>query len=119
LIGQITRLITVSAGDTLGQITRIITVWLDMYGYLQDLISGGIDPLVNLWVDLDMNSWIELGAMMYPFYLLILFAEKGGQAVLNHVNGLLNLASFFLNFILNVGGFFMSLLTGLIGAIRG
>jgi len=119
LIGQIFSLINVSAGNTLSQLARIITVWLDMYGYLMDLISGGIDPVINLWEDLDMNTWIQLGAMMYPFYLLILFAEKGGQAVLNHVNGLLNIASFFLNFILSVGGLFINLLDSLIGAIRG
>jgi len=48
-----------------------------------------------------------------------MWSDKGGQAVMDHLNGVLNIGSFFLNFILNIGGFFMSLLTGLIGAIRG
>ena len=64
-------------------------------------------------------SFIQIGAILYPMWLLMMWSDKGGQAVMDHLNGVLNIGSFFLNFILNVGGFFMALLTGLIGAIRG
>ncbi len=57
--------------------------------------------------------------MLYPLWLLILGADKGIQAVIDHLTGVLSIGSFFLNFVLNVAEFFTGLLQGLIGAIRG
>lgn len=119
LIGSIYTLINTSATDTLTQLTGIITIWAGMYGTMQDFLTGVMTPGLNLWEDLGVNSFIQIGAILYPVWLLMMLSDKGGQAVMDHLNGVLNIGSFFLNFILNVGGFFMSLLTGLIGAIRG
>jgi len=119
MIGQVFSLINTSAGNTLTQLTSIITIWVGMYSTTMDMLNGVLTPGFNLWNDLGINSFIQVGAIMYPLWLLILASEKGVQAVIDHLTGVLNIGSFFLNFILNVGGFFMSLLTGLIGAIRG
>ena len=90
-----------------------------MYNTVMDLLTGVLTPGINLWNDLGVTSFIQIGAILYPLWLLVLASEKGGQAVIDHINGVLNIGGFFLNFILNVGGFFMGLLTSLIGAIRG
>jgi len=119
LIGNVFLLINTSATDTLTQLTSIITIWAGMYSTMQDFLSGVMTPGLNLWNDLGINSFIQIGAILYPLWLLILGSEKGFQAVFDHLNSVLNIGSFFLNFILNVGGFFMGLLTSLIGAIRG
>ena len=119
LIGNIFTLINISAGNTLTQLTSIITIWAGMYGTMMDMLNGVMTPGINLWNDLGINSFIQIGAILYPIWLLIMASEKGLQAVIDHLTGVLNIGSFFLNFILNVGGFFISLLDGLIGAIRG
>jgi len=119
LIGNVFILINTSATDTLTQLTGIITIWAGMYDTMQDLLTGVMTPGLNLWNDLGISSFIQIGAILYPLWLLILGSEKGFQAVFAHLNSVLNIGSFFLNFILNVGGFFMGLLTALIGAIRG
>jgi len=119
MIGNVFTLINVSASNTLIQLTNIVTIWVSMYSTMMDFLTGVYTPGLNLWNDLGINSFIQIGAILYPFWLFLMGTEKGMQAVIDHLNGMLNIVSFFLNFILNVGGFFMSLLTGLIGAIRG
>ena len=119
MIGNVFTLINVSASNTLIQLASVITIWAGMYGTTMDMINGVMTPGINLWNDLGINSFIQIGAILYPLWLLMMGMDKGMQAVIDHLNGVLNIGSFFLNFILNVGGFFMGLLTGLIGAIRG
>jgi len=76
-------------------------------------------PGINLWNDLGISSFIQILAVLYPMWLVVLGADKGVQAVVDHLTGILDIGSFFLNFILNVTELFVSLLTGLVGAIRG
>ena len=119
MIGNVFTLINVSASNTLIQLASVVTIWAGMYSTTMDMLNGVMTPGINLWNDLGINSFIQIGAILYPLWLLIMGKDKGMQAVIDHLNGVLNIGSFFLNFILNVGGFFMGLLTGLIGAIRG
>lgn len=119
LIDTIFGAITVSASNTLTQLTSVVTIWIGMYSTVMDMLNGVLTPGINLWNDLGINSFIQIGAILYPLWLLMMASDKGMQAVIDHLTGVLNIGSFFLNFILNVAGFFVSLLTGLIGAIRG
>lgn len=119
LIDQIFRMINISATNTLTQLTSIITIWVGMYSTVMDLLTGALTPGINLWNDLGVDSFIRIGAILYPLWLLMMASEKGGQAVIDHLSGVLNIGSFFLNIILSVTDLFVKLLTGLIGAIRG
>jgi len=119
LIEQIFRTINLSAGNTLTQLTSVITIWLGMYTTVQNMLTGVMTPGINLWNDLGISSFIQILAVLYPMWLVVLGADKGVQAVVDHLTGILDIGSFFLNFILNVTELFVSLLTGLIGAIRG
>lgn len=117
--GNMADILGATAGDALTQLSSVITIWLGMYSTVQDLFSGVFTPGIALWNDLGISSFIQIGAILYPIYLLVMATEKGLQAVIDHITGILNLGSFFLNFILNVAELFVNLLTGLIGAIRG
>lgn len=84
---------TVSIGYFLGFLATGLTIWATMFTGFFTLVNGMGGTAFDVWTGLGIPTWIYVGFLFYPMYLIILWDEKGGQAVIDQLTFIFNLIS--------------------------
>jgi len=110
-------LLVVTLTKTLSVVVSTITSWVSMIQNGLSLISGGFGQTYNIFIDLRLDLWITIIGIFYAVWLFFLWDEKGLNAVLNHLEMIMNFFAFIIHTFLSIIQFFWSLITGIIEAI--
>ena len=66
----------------LNLLISVFTQWMNMITTFLHFLDGAYTGGLNLWNDLNLATWIMIGAILYPLYLVFLWEERGMEAVI-------------------------------------
>jgi hypothetical protein len=82
-------------GEVLGTfvtiVSDIITGFVNTLTIFTDMMAGGYGAGVNVWNDLGISTWISIGIVFYPLYLLWLWEKEGLDAVMQQLGWIFGL----------------------------
>lgn len=91
LTGSLLSVFVTTVADLIGSFVSFLSNFVDFMG-------GGLGAAANLWDTLGIASWIQLGMILYPLYLLILWEEKGMGAVIEQLTWIFGLLVWLFHF---------------------
>jgi len=109
--------LAVTLTKSLSVVVTTITSWVSMITNALSLISGGFGQTYNIFIDLRLDLWITIIGIFYAVWLFFLWDEKGLNAVLNHIEMIMNFFAFIIHTLISIVQFFWALITGIIEAI--
>lgn len=71
----------------------------------------------SLWDSLQLSTWLMLGLILYPIYLLILWDQKGLDAAIGHVTMVMNMLAFIAKIFITVIQWTLALIGRIIESI--
>jgi len=108
---------TASMGKFLNTIATVITQLVLMIQGIFSLISGGYGQTYNIFEALRLDIWIVIFAIFYPIFLLGLWEQKGLDAMLNHIQMILNIFAWIFRMLITVVQMFITVISGIIESI--
>lgn len=99
---------------TLGEL--VLSIGNTLAGII-DIMGGTIGGAGNLWNQLGISSWLTLAMIFYPIYLIILWEERGMDAVMNQLTMIFGIATWLWHFFITLGTFVINLVSSLIESI--
>ena len=58
------------------------------------ILDNGWGLTTSIWDAIGMIWWITLAFILYPIWLLVLWEERGLDAVISHIKGVIDLFAF-------------------------
>lgn len=98
-------------------VADLITSLVNMISGLISAFAGAYSGGVNIWNQLGISSWITLALIMYPLYLLLLWEEKGIDAVVQQLTWIFGLLSWIFGFMWHLIQLLISMVQGIIESI--
>lgn len=103
LMGSLLSAFVVTVGELIGSFVNTLSGFVDFMG-------GGIGAAGNLWDQLGIMTWLTVVIIFYPLYLLILWEQKGMDAVITQLTWIFGLLVWLYHF-------FEGLVTGVINLV--
>lgn len=104
-------------GSFVSLLGELVLSMITTVTYFQDMMAGGIGTAGNLWDQLGISSWITLAIILYPIYLIILWDEQGEDAVVRQLTLIFGIATWLMQFFIQVIHVVINLISGLIESI--
>ena len=103
LFGSLLTAFVYSLGEIVGSFVSFLSNFVSF-------MEGGVGAAGNLWDQLGILQWLTVALVFYPLYLVILWDEKGMDAVIQQLTWIFGIAVFLYHF-------FEGLIQGLITMI--
>lgn len=91
-------------GSFVNVLGELVLSIVNTINYFVDFMAGGIGAAGNLWDQLGVSSWFTVALIFYPIYLIILWEEKGMDAVMSQLTMIFGIASWLFDFFIQVIG---------------
>lgn len=75
-------------------VVTIITQFISLVQWTWWILDTGFWSTVSVWDQLGMSSWLVIGAILYPLYLLAVWEEYGFDAMILEINFLVGVVAF-------------------------
>ena len=95
LFGSLLGAFLETMGELITSLVNTVTIFTDMMG-------GAYGTGVDLWETLGISSWLTVAMVFYPLYLIILWEEKGMDAVIQQLTWIFGLLSWVFTFMSGV-----------------
>jgi len=110
LFGSLLAAFLTTVADLITNLVATVTMFSDMMG-------GAYGVGVNLWETFNIAQWLQLVMILYPLYLVILWDEKGMDAVIQQLTWIFGLLSWLFGFFVSLIQFTIGLITTVIESI--
>jgi len=113
--------IFIMLGSTMGYIIwtlgHAIVSFASVIGMLAGMIGGSIGGAANLWDQLGLTTWLTLGIILYPIYLVFLWEHEGMDAVISQLSLIWGIMSWLAHFFMDVVRTIITMLSGIIESV--
>lgn len=99
---------------TLGE---AIVSFANMIGMIGGFLSGTIGGAGDLWNTLGISTWITIAIIFYPLYLIILWDQKGMDAVIKQLTMIVGIITWLKDFFIGLINLVMALIGRIIESI--
>jgi hypothetical protein len=79
--------------------------------------QGGYAQTTNVWVQLNLGMWLQIGIIFYPLYLCILWEDKGTEGLIKHLQMMWWIISTVFDFLGWIALNFMHIISDIVEAI--
>lgn len=110
LLGSVMVGFLSTIGTLIGSIVNTIN-------FLTNIMGGVVGGAGNLWDQLGISNWIVVACVFYPIYLIILWEEKGTDAVVSQLTMIFGILSWFFNFFYQLATMLINFVSGLVESI--
>lgn len=117
IIGDIFDLFGSLMGIFLNTMGEIISSLLSTFTMMVAFFGGAYGVGVDLWNFLDLGMWLTLVITFYPLYLIILWDDKGMDAVIQQLTWLFGLLTWVFGFLISVIQFTLHLVERIVESI--
>jgi len=109
--------LTAILGKLLNTVSTVTTQLVTIIQNIFSMLGGGLGTGVNIWESLNLAQWVVILAILYPIFLFGMWEEKGIDAVLNHLNMVLNIFAWIFRILITVVQMFIHIISSIIEAI--
>jgi len=117
----LTTIFTTVLGPTLTKFLNLVASvanqWISMIMMVFSFLDGTFTAGFNVWEELNIASWITVGAILYPMYLIFLWDQKGMEAVIAQITFIKDVIFTLAHFFLAVAQWFVALIGRIIESI--
>jgi len=110
LFGSLMGAFLITVADLIYYLVNTVTM-------VTDALGGAYGAGVNVWETLGVSSWITVAMICYPLYLIILWEEKGLEAVIQQLTWIFGILSWLFSFSVQLIQFVIRLITSVIESI--
>lgn len=101
----------------LSTIGTLISSMVNTITMFTNIMGGVVGGAGNLWVQLGISNWIIVACVFYPIYLIILWEEKGSDAVISQLTLIFGILTWFFGFFYQLATMLISFVSGLVESI--
>lgn len=98
-------------------IADLIVSFVNFLGMFTEFIGGGLGAAADIWDALGLLTWLELAMILYPLYLVILWEERGMDAVIQQLTWIFGLLVWLKDFFIGIATFIITIITSIIESI--
>jgi hypothetical protein len=117
IIGAIFTFLISGIGAFIWTIGQALVSFAHVIVQIGSWITGGVTGVGNLWTTFGISTWLMLGILFYPLYLVILWDSKGLGAVIEQLTWIWGMLSWLANFFLQVIHTIIAVINAVIEAI--
>lgn len=110
MIGQLLAAFITTLGELITSFVTTLSMFVDFMG-------GGLGAAGNLWDTFQISTWITLAIIFYPIYLIILWDQKGLDAVITQLTWIFGILVWLYGFFRSLIELIIHFITGLIESI--
>jgi len=104
-------------GTLLSVLGSAIVSFVSVISMITGFITGGFSTGASLWDQLGLTTWLTLGIILYPIYLVFLWDAKGMDAVVSQVTMIWGILSWLAHFFMDVIRTIITMLSGIIESV--
>ena len=104
-------------GTLLSVLGSAIVSFVSVISMITGFITGGFSTGASLWGQLGLTTWLTLGIILYPIYLVFLWDAKGMDAVVSQVTMIWGILSWLAHFFMDVVRTIITMLSGIIESV--
>lgn len=96
---------------------QAIVSFVNVIGMITGFLTGGFGTGVNIWNQLGLTTWLTLGIILYPIYLVFLWDAKGTDAVVSQLTMVWGILSWLAHFFLDIIRTIITVISGVVESI--
>jgi hypothetical protein len=104
-------------GTLLSVLGSAIVSFVSVIGMITGFITGGFSTGASLWDQLGLTTWLTLGIILYPIYLVFLWDAKGMDAVISQLSMIWGILSWLAHFFMDVVRTIITMISGIIESV--
>lgn len=117
IAGAFFTLFTSVLGGFLDSIVEVVNSFVTTITVFTDMMGGAYGTGADVWETLGISQWFSVAIIFYPLYLILLWDEKGMDAVIQQLTWMFGLVSWIFTFLLEIVRFVIRMITAIIESI--
>jgi hypothetical protein len=98
-------------------LAEAIVSFVNALSMISSFLTGGIAGAANLWDTFGISTWITIGIIFYPLYLVILWDQKGMDAVIQQLTWIAGIVLWLKDLFITIIRFVLDILGRIIESI--
>lgn len=104
-------------GSLIWMLGQAIVSFASVIGMIAGFLAGTFGGAGDLWTQLGLSTWITVAIIFYPLYLIILWDQKGMDAVISQLSMIWGIMSWLAHFFISIIQTVITILSGIIESI--
>lgn len=104
-------------GSLIWMLGQAIVSFASVIGMIAGFLAGTFGGAGDLWTQLGLSTWITVAIIFYPLYLIILWDQKGMDAVISQLSMIWGIMSWLAHFFISIIQTVITILSGIVESI--